>query len=80
MDFAGDGYLASSSPMLWLRGPVVNEPQVRIRGAGPGQYSVAKAGMGCIWLMGVVEATVVDENLNRLSHIRLAWGLQQGAR
>jgi hypothetical protein len=58
----------------------VNEPQVGIRSAGSGQYSVAKAGVGCIWLMGVVEATVVDENLDRLSRIRLAWGLQQGAR
>lgn len=66
--------------MLRLRRPVVNKPQVGVRGARSGQYSVAEAGVGCIWLMGVVEATVVDENLNRLSHIRLAGGLQEGGR
>jgi hypothetical protein len=80
MYFAWDGYLASSEPVLWLGGPVVDKPQVGIRGARTRQYPVAKAGMQRIGLMRVVIAAVVDENLEGLGEVRLDSDLSQGSR
>jgi hypothetical protein len=52
--------------VLWLCRPVVNEPQVGVRCAGPCGDSVAIARMYCVWLMGVVVSAVMDEQLECL--------------
>jgi hypothetical protein len=66
MNFARDGYLASRDPVLRLCGPVVNEPQVGVRGAGPCGDPIAEARMDCVWLVRIMIPAVVDENLKCL--------------
>jgi hypothetical protein len=71
MCFARNRYLTSGDPVLRFRRPVVNKPQVGVRGAGPSYDSVAIARMRCIRLMRVVVTTVVDKYLKRLKGIGL---------
>jgi hypothetical protein len=80
MCFARNRDLASGDPVLRFRRPVVDEPQVGIRGAGPSDYSIAVARMRCIRLMGVVVTAVVDKYLECLRVTGLDAVLQSKAR
>jgi hypothetical protein len=71
MCFARNRYLTSGDPMLRLRRPVVNKPQVGVRGARPSYDSVAVARMRCIRLMRVVVTAVMNKYLKRLKGIEL---------
>jgi hypothetical protein len=69
----GRRYLGGGDAVLRFCRLVVDQPQVGVGGAGSCGYPVAEARVHCVWLVWVVVAAVVDEDLERLGRVsRLA--------
>jgi len=66
LDLSWDGYLGGGHSALWICGLVVHKPEIGIDVSRACGDSIAMARVHGIWFVGVVVATVVDEDLESL--------------